>query len=430
MTRRKSAAVLLLLVTLVCMLVNFTQAQSAREWVSEFLWLKQTNPTFNDAAAVTGALQFTDGRSNGYMEAEIEFTDEGGDYVRAVVEIGLSINRNTNRFDVFVWLWEEYNNNLWGKFQYGFDHDLDNRYHRLTFRVEREDANTIDIRIWDCDMENVLVFHEDVTVGHFGKGTGFIMEVDHAHEYWHADFDTIGIVEYNYVYRLSTDDWYAAEEVWQTTAWYPRNNVHLRGTFSWAEPQGCTATLMPPRPDQPLYSGQEVQFYAPELDLKLQPGYPVEGGSRLRDTKSAVNLLSLPPGNWAHALFWHESSPPTPTPTNTPQPTPTPSPPTVWVAISPYVGYDAYYTWADAEPVPPYALVFMLTKIESTAAACFNEANWIPVGIQEDETLHWWLWSTSGQSPPTAGQYGCVRGCILVGWPPIEICHKNYMLAQ
>jgi len=85
------------------------------------------------------------------------------------------------------------------------------------------------------------------------------------------------------------------------------------------------------------------------------------------------------------------------------------------------LGGEEYITTLDLPSGYPFAMMF--SKSSMTAAGCRGGTGWTLLGLQRDHWNEHRLWSASGQTPPILGEYGCAKGCILVGgWPPTEIC--------
>jgi len=347
--RRYAAIVGTITVLLVCLMAQVTLKSAVADWEGEFLrYALNGHNLGNDVSAITGMSQFTAGTNNGYMEAEVSWNGPllpdppNPDPDQGTIELILSINYpEHNRFDISIWMWE----NGGGDFVFGFNHGWANRYHRLMWQITRMDAHTLNVKIWDCDDGDDLLFSEDVIIEQ-EHGVGHFEGMWHSSEYWEEGFDAIGYVEGHTAYDPGTGWVDFNDMTWNISEWQAWDVTHLYGNHDWTH-HTCDpneALRVDPTPpssdptDKPRYSGDAVHDQSPSLDRKTAGSNPLASkpdstypgpGSKVPDyvTRSICGASREEASeDWSRTLFWHLGNAPTSTPTNTPTPTPTATP--------------------------------------------------------------------------------------------------------
>jgi len=85
---------------------------------------------------------------------------------------------------------------------------------------------------------------------------------------------------------------------------------------------------------------------------------------------------------------------------------------------------DHYMTYNDTNGFPG-AMMFSRVMQEDPwggCMGCWRTTGWTILDIQDDNTWQLRHWSDSGQEAPTGDQCGCVKACVIVGFPPTFYC--------
>ena len=325
-----------------------------KEWEEEYIAYRYIEDNLGtDPTGITGMIQLSDGDENGYMIASIVF-DGPGTQTQTNLHIGLSVNDDHGRFDVFIGHWEIEGEDSTYYYDYVLDYDkVNNIHHRLMFQVYREDAYTIDVKLWDCDAGDTLIFHEDISIDD-PQGTGVFTYLEHILSGWCWSFDCIGRVEFHKLYSTYFQSWVDMHFLsWEDEGWYgDESPEHLRGdhyhVYHDCDPiEGMYlgerlglysgSGYDDPWDDvPPLYSGDAVHQVpdslialppphglkavkiAPPGDLKYTPH--LEGSTSCSPVGSREESTG---DEWSRVLFWYTSNVPTPTATATNTATPT-----------------------------------------------------------------------------------------------------------
>jgi len=277
-------------------------------WVPEMLRLRLTNPRVEEATMVTGMIQVLQGGSNGYNENEIEF---GGhrceqswdcypptppDVIAAsTVEVILHVKQSHEWAEIKIWLWV-FGETYTGRQVAQRAIPWEDRYHRFVWRCEKIDGHTLRILVWDYDDDGLLI-DKTMTIDHLA-GTGYLYRLDHAHEYWKSNWDTVTAVEFHEIYD-EIEGWMSVgeagfEKILWTTDESPDAPVeHLEAEFEWIRKHDATA---------------------PKTGTTLSV---IQRPPALQNTESydefcyLAHILNNATGKgWAHALMWYVNYPP------------------------------------------------------------------------------------------------------------------------
>jgi len=374
-------------------------------------------------------------------------------------EIILSVNADSHdRFDVMIVWWEIEGEDRVLDWGWSFNHGLENIYHRLMFQVTREDYRTIDVKIWDCDLDYQLIFHEDIEIADV-DGTSGLETISHAHEYWCHSFDTIATIEFHQLWDAGFNRWWSVNNLnWETEGWFEVTNEHLTGDHYDIVPNDCDPiesslgeqlglyNQSPLGPDPwdsvtPLYTGKDLRttpldsWLARPTTTGSADDQPVDMPRRQLqegiDPSCSLrqNLESSENEDWCRAVVWHPDFPPTPTPppTNTPTPLPPTCTPYPRPTLPPSLDINIDQAWQAGARVRWYASYCdSISTIRMDWRAPGTPCP--PLGIvwQGTSTMgddHFEYYSGAPGSPP--GKRACASiFCLVNGTPTFDVSVK------